>query len=42
MFAILALVLAHSSTDILVARWFDEEYEAPGWWARGRSRLLGR
>lgn len=33
-------IVAHSSTDILVARWFDEEYEAPDWWARGRERLL--
>ncbi len=30
-------ILLHSSTDILVARWFDEEYEVPGWYARGRS-----
>jgi NhaP-type Na+/H+ or K+/H+ antiporter len=24
-------ILAHSSTDVLVARWFDEEHEVPAW-----------
>ncbi len=32
-------ILAHSSTDIVVARWFDEEHEVPGWYARGRDRF---
>ncbi len=32
-------ILAHSSTDIVVARWFDEEHEVPGWYSRGRDRL---
>ena len=32
-------ILAHSSSDIVVARWFDEEHEVPGWYARGRDRL---
>lgn len=32
-------IVAHSSTDIVVARWFDEEREVPGWYERGRDRL---
>jgi NhaP-type Na+/H+ or K+/H+ antiporter len=32
-------ILAHSSTDVVVARWFDEEREVPGWYQRGRDRL---
>lgn len=24
-------ILAHSSTDVVVARWFDEEHEVPAW-----------
>ncbi len=35
-------ILAHSSSDILVARWFDEEYEVPAWFARGRDRVRRR
>jgi NhaP-type Na+/H+ or K+/H+ antiporter len=30
-------ILAHSSTDVVVARWFDEEREVPGWYQRGRD-----
>jgi NhaP-type Na+/H+ or K+/H+ antiporter len=32
-------IVAHSSTDIVVARWFDEEREVPNWYERGRGRL---
>jgi NhaP-type Na+/H+ or K+/H+ antiporter len=32
-------IVAHSSTDIVVARWFDEEREVPGWYERSRDRL---
>ncbi len=35
-------ILAHSSTDIVVARWFDEEPEVPGWFARARARREDR
>lgn len=34
-------ILLHSSTDVLVARWFDEERETPAWHGRVR-RALGR
>ena len=27
-------ILAHSSTDIVVARWFDDEREVPAWYGR--------
>lgn len=30
-------ILAHSSTDVLVARLFDRRGEAPTWWARRRA-----
>ncbi|GAA3231155.1 cation:proton antiporter [Actinocorallia longicatena] len=32
-------ILAHSSTDIVVARWFDDEHEVPAWYGRVRGRL---
>ncbi|MGN6577831.1 MAG: cation:proton antiporter [Nocardioides sp.] len=32
-------IVAHSSTDIVVARWFDEEREVPAWYERSRGRL---
>jgi sodium/hydrogen antiporter len=37
-------ILAHSSTDIVVARWFDDEREVPAWFGRARSvaTSLGR
>ncbi|MEU8176460.1 cation:proton antiporter [Microbispora hainanensis] len=38
---IVASILLHSSTDILVARWFDDERETPAWWGVAR-RLRGR
>ncbi|MBO4269439.1 cation:proton antiporter [Microbispora triticiradicis] len=38
---IVASILLHSSTDILVARWFDEEREVPAWHGAAR-RLHGR
>lgn len=28
---IVASIIAHSSTDVLVARWFDDEWETPAW-----------
>lgn len=34
---IVASILAHSSTDVLVAKWFDEEHEAPNWWGPVRT-----
>ena len=34
-------ILAHSSSDVLVARWFDESHEVPHWVERG-SRALRR
>jgi hypothetical protein len=34
-------ILAHSSTDILVARMFDEPREVPAWWGRLRDRRAG-
>ncbi|GAA2415620.1 hypothetical protein [Nonomuraea africana] len=33
-------ILLHSSTDVVVARWFDEAREAPAWY--GVARRLGR
>ncbi|WP_169988038.1 sodium:proton antiporter [Microbispora sp. H10836] len=38
---IVASILLHSSTDILVARWFDDEREVPAWYGAAR-RLHGR
>jgi NhaP-type Na+/H+ or K+/H+ antiporter len=37
-------ILAHSSTDIVVARWFDDEHEMPAWFGRARNAAasLGR
>jgi NhaP-type Na+/H+ or K+/H+ antiporter len=37
-------ILAHSSTDIVVARWFDDEYDVPAWFGKARSAAtsLGR
>lgn len=32
-------IVAHSPTDIVVARWFDEEREVPAWYERSRDRL---
>ncbi|MEU5880038.1 cation:proton antiporter [Spirillospora sp. NPDC047279] len=32
-------ILAHSSTDVVVARGFDDEHEVPAWYDRARSRL---
>ena len=32
-------ILAHSSTDIIVARSFDDEHEVPTWHGRARARL---
>ncbi|WP_141585036.1 sodium:proton antiporter [Actinomadura sp. WMMA1423] len=32
-------ILAHSSTDIVVARGFDEEREVPAWFERTRARI---
>ena len=32
-------ILAHSSTDVLVARWFDEPTETPHWHEKTTSRL---
>ncbi|MEN3533866.1 cation:proton antiporter [Microbispora sp. ZYX-F-249] len=37
---IVASILLHSSTDILVARWFDDEREVPAWYGAAR-RLRG-
>ena len=34
-------ILLHSSTDVIVARWFDEESETPHWHERGRRILHG-
>ncbi len=34
-------ILLHSSTDVLVARWFDEESETPHWHSRGRRLVRG-
>jgi NhaP-type Na+/H+ or K+/H+ antiporter len=31
-------ILAHSSTDIVVARWFDEERDIPAWFGKARDR----
>ncbi|GGS68927.1 peptidase [Planobispora rosea] len=38
-------ILLHSSTDIVVARWFDDEREVPAWYGaagRVRARLRGK
>jgi NhaP-type Na+/H+ or K+/H+ antiporter len=37
-------ILAHSSTDIVVARWFDDEHDVPAWFGRARRVVasLGR
>lgn len=43
--AIVASILAHSSTDVLVARWFDEARETPAWHGTlrdFRNRVRGR
>jgi NhaP-type Na+/H+ or K+/H+ antiporter len=32
-------ILAHSSTDIVVARGFDDEHEVPAWFGRARARV---
>ncbi|MET8868080.1 cation:proton antiporter [Nonomuraea sp. NPDC004580] len=37
---IVASILLHSSTDIVVARWFDEEREVPAWYGVAR-RIRG-
>ncbi|MEV4567584.1 cation:proton antiporter [Nonomuraea sp. NPDC049419] len=37
---IVASILLHSSTDIVVARWFDEERELPAWYGVAR-RIRG-
>jgi NhaP-type Na+/H+ or K+/H+ antiporter len=41
---IVASILAHSSTDIVVARWFDDEYDVPAWFgsARDKARRMVR
>jgi NhaP-type Na+/H+ or K+/H+ antiporter len=31
-------ILAHSSTDVVVARMFDQPWEVPAWWGRRRDR----
>ncbi len=31
-------ILLHSSTDVVVARWFDDEWEVPHWYGRLRNR----
>jgi NhaP-type Na+/H+ or K+/H+ antiporter len=31
-------ILAHSSTDVVIARLFDEPRDAPAWWGRFRGR----
>lgn len=36
---IVASILLHSSTDILVARWFDDEREVPAWYGRLRGHV---
>lgn len=36
---IVGSILAHSSTDIVVARWFDDEHEVPAWYGKVRDRL---
>ncbi|MCA2229234.1 cation:proton antiporter [Nonomuraea aurantiaca] len=38
---IVASILLHSSTDIVVARWFDDEREVPAWYGAAR-RLRAR
>ncbi|KAA9378511.1 sodium:proton antiporter [Microbispora cellulosiformans] len=41
---IVASILLHSSTDVLVARWFDDERDVPGWYGaarRLRERVRG-
>ena len=35
-------IIAHSSTDVLVARLFDETHEMPAWYSAVRRRLPGR
>lgn len=32
-------ILAHSSTDIIVARSFDDEREVPAWHGKARARI---
>ncbi|GAA4893823.1 sodium/hydrogen exchanger family protein [Stackebrandtia albiflava] len=39
--AIVVSILLHSSTDVVVARWFDDSAETPAWHRRVR-RLTGR
>ncbi|WP_168583122.1 cation:proton antiporter [Gephyromycinifex aptenodytis] len=35
-------ILLHSSTDVVVARWFDDEDETPNWHERRRTRRAAR
>lgn len=35
-------ILAHSSTDVVVARWFDDEHETPAWHRRRTAPGRGR
>lgn len=35
-------ILLHSSTDVVVARWFDEEWEVPHWYGPVRRAVSGR
>ena len=30
-------ILLHSSTDVVVARWFDDEWEVPHWYGKLRK-----
>jgi len=39
---IVSIVRAHSSTDVLVARFFDETHEMPTWYSAVRRRVPGR
>jgi hypothetical protein len=38
---IVVSILLHSSTDIVVARWFDDEREIPAWYG-SVARTIGR
>ncbi|MCF6466849.1 sodium:proton antiporter [Nonomuraea sp. MG754425] len=38
---IVVSILLHSSTDIVVARWFDDEREVPAWYGGAARRLRG-
>jgi NhaP-type Na+/H+ or K+/H+ antiporter len=35
-------ILLHSSTDVVVVRWFDEEHETPAWHGRVRRAFTPR